>query len=606
MTSTYKRLDQINPDLFRSLILGSDDSQPEQGQAGIMAPRPRPEGLGVRDIDTTPALEETLLAEVARGMGENAIDRERVANAVVPAMPVDPTAEMENPWFSLVPIADFLTRDKTEEAIPTLASSRNATPPLQMPLTGVDFTAGAEPVTETSSVGALLDLIGSGEGTYNSYNSGTVDDVIQHSSSSYRYNDTPLSEMTIGQIRERMAITDATNPDRIFAAGRYQVIPETFESAVESLGLSDDTVFNRETQDRIGMYLVSDKRPRLNRYIEGGDVSVEAAMTDLALEFASFPSPIDVRQGRYGEWPKRDIVAGESIYVDPEGAAGSNRASHTIEETRAILERVRGSTPQQPSLAPTSSLVPRPRPQELQQAVAEQLPTDIAETVQQADVETPADINRAIFDGASFSGELATPSRGEDPIAWIADNAYGISEENPDFRRAMRGLVSGIDPETTPWCAAFAGHVLRNVGAELPEAAQQNPNLAFNYQDIGEEVYNYNPRTNTTYAGSLDEVQAGDVIVFNKNADRQPDGSFGWGQGHISFIVDVEDDGTIIAVGGNQGDRVQTSRYTPSSIARNYPGGFRVRRITNTSLEQTSPEVISAITRDIAAGGAGL
>lgn len=122
MTSTYKRLDQINPDLFRSLILGSDDSQSEQGQAGIMAPRPRPEGLGVRDIDTTPALEDTLLAEVARGMGRSAIDRERVANAVVPAMPVDPNAEMVNPWFSLVPITDFLFRDKTEEAIPTMSS----------------------------------------------------------------------------------------------------------------------------------------------------------------------------------------------------------------------------------------------------------------------------------------------------------------------------------------------------------------------------------------------------------------------------------------------------------------------------------------------------
>lgn len=164
MTSTYKRLDQIDPDLFRSLILGNNDSQPEQGQAGIMAPRPRPEGLGVRDIDTTPALEETLLAEVARGMGENAIDRERVANAVVPAVPVDPTAEMENPWLNLVPIADFLTRDKTEEAIPTLASSRNATPPLQMPLTGVDFTAGAQPVEERQTpvqTGSYIDQISS-------------------------------------------------------------------------------------------------------------------------------------------------------------------------------------------------------------------------------------------------------------------------------------------------------------------------------------------------------------------------------------------------------------------------------------------------------------
>lgn len=600
-TRDYKLVsEKPEAELYADLIRGSSLNKPADASTGLMRPT------------DTPEEERGFMDRFFEYMGYNSDEPDRVAGAVTgprtPSMSglVEPEGELLNPWYSLVPITDFLFRDKTEEAIPTLPSSRGATPPAQYMETNTDFTSGAQPVEEASSVGALLDLIGSGEGTYNSYNSGTVDDVIQHSSSSYRYNDTPLSEMTIGQIRERMAITDATNPDRIFAAGRYQVIPETFESAVESLGLSDDTVFNRETQDRIGMYLISDKRPRLNRYIEGGDVSVEAAMTDLALEFASFPSPIDVRQGRYGDWPKRDIVAGESIYVDPEGAAGSNRASHTIEETRAILEGIRSGTPQQPSLAPTSSLVPQQRPQELQQAVSQELPSDIAQTVQEATVETPADINRAIFDGASFSGELATPSRGEDPITWIADNAYGISEENADFRRAMRGLLSGVDPDTTPWCAAFAGHVLRNVGVELPELAQQNPNLAFNYQDLGEEVYNYNPRTGTEYAGSRDNIQPGDVIVFNKNPDRQPDGSFGWGQGHISFVVDVEDDGTIIAVGGNQSDRVQTSRYTPASIARNYPGGYRVRRVTDQALEQTSPEVITAITRDIATGGAGL
>jgi len=58
-------------------------------------------------------------------------------------------------------------------------------------------------------------------------------------------------------------------------------------------------------------------------------------------------------------------------------------------------------------------------------------------------------------------------------------------------------------------------------------------------------------------------------------------------------------------MGGNQQDRVQTSRYTPAMIRRFYPGGYRVRRITTQSLEQTSPEVIAAITADIASGGAG-
>jgi len=244
-------------------------------------------------------------------------------------------------------------------------------------------------------------------------------------------------------------------------------------------------------------------------------------------------------------------------------------------------------------------------PEQTKEVVIEQLPTEIAENVQQTEGDSPTDINRAIFDGASFSGALPTPEVGDDAITWIADNAYGIEEENPEFRRAMRGLLQGIDPDKQPWCAAFAGHIFRSLGVEVPSLAQQNPNLAWNYQDIGEEVYNHNPTTGRTYAGSLDAVQTGDVIVFNKNPNRQSDGSFGWGKGHISFVVDVEEDGTILAIGGNQQDRVQTSRYSPDTIRRYYEGGFRVRRITTQSLEQTSPEVIASITAGIAAGGAG-
>jgi len=161
MTSTYKRFDQIDPDLFRNLILGSRDEVPATEQSGIMSPtlglsnmpntrpQPRPEGLGLRNIDTTPALEETLLGDVARNMGQNAIDRERVANAVVPT-PQAPQEIDLSEWESMRPISEIIGRSQTEQAIPTLPSSRDATPPLQMPLTGIDFTAGAQPVEEQS------------------------------------------------------------------------------------------------------------------------------------------------------------------------------------------------------------------------------------------------------------------------------------------------------------------------------------------------------------------------------------------------------------------------------------------------------------------------
>jgi hypothetical protein len=150
--------------------------------------------------------------------------------------------------------------------------------------------------------------------------------------------------MTIGQIREQMSITDPTDPNRIYAAGRYQVIPSTLNAAVEALGLSDDTVFDQETQDKIGLYLISEKRPRVGRYIEGDEnVTTERAMLDLAMEFASFPVPYAIRKGTYGSWPQRDIQAGESFYAPANSGSGTNRASHTLAETRSLLESIRGN-----------------------------------------------------------------------------------------------------------------------------------------------------------------------------------------------------------------------------------------------------------------------
>ncbi len=246
-----------------------------------------------------------------------------------------------------------------------------------------------------------------------------------------------------------------------------------------------------------------------------------------------------------------------------------------------------------------------PRMPNTLQAVTEVLPTEIAETVETAGAETPEEINNAIFDGATFSGALPTPSVGDDPITWIVENVFGVREENPEFRRALKGIFQGLDPDKQPWCAALVGHILRNIDVDLPLRAQQNPNLAFNYQDLGEEVYSHNPTTGITYAGSLGDVQVGDIVIFNKSDNRQSDGSFSYGKGHISFVVGTRDDGTILALGGNQSDRVQVSEYTPDVIRRFYSGGFRVRRITTEALEQTSPEVIAAITSDIATGGAG-
>lgn len=196
-----------------------------------------------------------------------------------------------------------------------------------------------------SAITKLLNFIGKGEGDYNSSNSGTdATGKITHSSNNTVRDGKSLSEMTIAEVRPYQEITDHKDANRLFTIGKYQLVPETFKMAVDALGLSDDTVLTEEVQDKMGIYLVSRKRRKLGIFLQGGTgVSTEKAMLELSMEFASSPVPYAIKKGQYGNWPKKDLVEGDSFYSDPKTKKGGNRAFHTVAETRKLLESVKGS-----------------------------------------------------------------------------------------------------------------------------------------------------------------------------------------------------------------------------------------------------------------------
>lgn len=108
----------------------------------------------------------------------------------------------------------------------------------------------------------------------------------------------------------------------------------------DGLGLSEDTVFSPAVQYRVGMYLVTEKRPKVGRYLRGEEgVSEDEAILSLAQEFASIPVPRAVKKGEFGKWPRVDLMPGDSFYADPAATKG-NAARHTIEETRGALQSV--------------------------------------------------------------------------------------------------------------------------------------------------------------------------------------------------------------------------------------------------------------------------
>lgn len=100
------------------------------------------------------------------------------------------------------------------------------------------------------------------------------------------------------------------------------------------------------------------------------------------------------------------------------------------------------------------------------------------------------------------------------------------------------------EPDETPWCAAFVGAVLAELG--LPNTGRLT---ARSYLDWGVPV-------------SLAEVMPGDVVVFWRGQRN------GW-QGHVGFVVAIAGD-AVICRGGNQGNKVSDARYLMSQLL-----GFR-------------------------------
>lgn len=166
-----------------------------------------------------------------------------------------------------------------------------------------------------SANSALLDFISSGEGGYNSMNQGTRNGRIvgsTHNASTILGKN--LYDMTVGEIMDLQA------SEKLFAAGRYQIIPSTMKLAVSRSGVSRNEKFNSAVQDKLGLTLIyNGQRPRLSSYLQGKTDDLRGAMVDLAEEWASVPHP----------------DTGRSVYPP------ANVSSHSVEEVKKVLTSAR-------------------------------------------------------------------------------------------------------------------------------------------------------------------------------------------------------------------------------------------------------------------------
>lgn len=189
----------------------------------------------------------------------------------------------------------------------------------------------------------LVDFISKGEaigGSYNSINriwypggrgggfrlnSWPKDDGREFSIEGSALKDTKIGRVMVFQDPYNTTRYPTSEPQSaIFATGRYQVIPVTMKDHLAETGLTKQDLYNEVNQDRFCMTLIyGAKRPDLRDYLLGvAGATLNKAQTNFAQEWSSVPTP-----------------AGASYY-------GGESSSHTTQETRNLLERVKKANTQ--------------------------------------------------------------------------------------------------------------------------------------------------------------------------------------------------------------------------------------------------------------------
>ena len=174
------------------------------------------------------------------------------------------------------------------------------------------------------AIAANISKYESAKAGYNAYNKGTIGNKMIAS-------DVPIdfSKMTISEFLERGKLK-AGDPNRLFAVGKYQIIPKTMEDLVKRLKLDPDvTYLDSDTQDKLfANGLVGSIRKKVDAYVKGVSDDRDAAILELAKEFASVGIPYDMTVN--GKTLKR----GESYY----SGKGGNKAHNSPDEVGKALD----------------------------------------------------------------------------------------------------------------------------------------------------------------------------------------------------------------------------------------------------------------------------
>jgi len=174
----------------------------------------------------------------------------------------------------------------------------------KMAAAGMSNGSGGNSPTPVSGAN-LLDLIAKGEASaagYDSANRGKAGDTPKGIPG--------LSKMTVGEVMALQAKKE------LFAAGRYQIIPDTLAGLVKSGVVKPEDMFSPVVQDKLAMALV-------NRRLKAGGSDPIKQQFELSQEFASIENPYTGKSYHEGKGNNKASISTNQIQLALRGGSGA-------------------------------------------------------------------------------------------------------------------------------------------------------------------------------------------------------------------------------------------------------------------------------------------
>ena len=165
------------------------------------------------------------------------------------------------------------------------------------------FTSRGPQPGQQGSLQLLKDLIGLRE------TSSTSNYGIANRNENALRSTTNVENLTFDELLRLSKLPDnQQNLNRVFAAGKFQVIPSTLEDIKKSFGFGGTDKFTKENQEKIGDYLLlngsTSRAFGLGRYLRGDNVGNEKDLEDaiqaVGQIWASFPIIYDPSKNKVG------------------------------------------------------------------------------------------------------------------------------------------------------------------------------------------------------------------------------------------------------------------------------------------------------------------